>query len=280
MGKTKRKAVTASGPGMEHAALEEKLPEPLAGYTFVAKVPEFNFVVYFSNILCRYHEMVGHGEHTSSRRLAKRLLDQEVKHLDPNVVDGIEVLTYSVRNLLKEGRLTKSLFNGFSTTDEERQEDFGFGNQHIDAKFESLSQAVIRLADTGRCERNVLREGEETLQRLIQGMLELEWEYKRQIAPAEAAKQALWDDEIRQAFGKNPQVSVNPQSPLFPVGEQEIMDAVSPNQLDAAQADALFMYQACRYNRTALGVILDGLKEINRALDRDDPTPSSRSPFR
>lgn len=224
--------------------------------------------------------MVGYGGQDSGRRLAKRLLDEQVKFIDPRV-EGIEVVTSSIRDVVKEGHLAEWLFNGLATTVEAREEIFGFGNQHIDTKFESLGQAVIRLAATGHCDRDVLREGEDTLQRLIQGMLELEWECKPQIAPPEAARQAIWDDLIRDALGKKEgSVEPRPRSPLFLGDEQDIMDAVSPNQLDAAQSDALFMYQVYKCNRNALGVLLAGLQAVNRALDKDGPAYEIASPSR
>ena len=139
-------------------------------------------------LICFGYHIVFFGSDSSVRQIAKRLLDKEVNWCPHDVGDRIEIIHIALREVCINDMHLNWLFDGRAYSHEDREELFGFGRGHIGTEFNGLRKALIRIADTGSCDRSVLQDGEEILQCLIRGLLQQEHVYKQQIAPAEACE--------------------------------------------------------------------------------------------
>jgi hypothetical protein len=235
--------------------------------------------------------MVVHYDNSSRvRQIAKDLLDKKVKYLDPDV-DGIKLLNLPLRRVLKPDMMPEYLFQVVAPITDPpsdlRDEIFGYGSQHIESDFRELRHA-IQIAEFGLCDREVLRRGEETLQRLIQGMKQFEVQARESVAPENALLQALnWramkrlPRAIQKAFrqgriSRNPEATDPELKRLWERLQGETMrdqNQVTPNEIDEMQAEGLYAFQQARHHRITLEEMLDTLQEINRELDKDSPGP-------
>ena len=135
-----------------------------------------------------------------------------------------------------------------------------FGNEDIDLAFDRLKRELMALARLGRCNLDVLEDGEYIISTLIRGLRMEEQDAKAGINPVEAGNEPEFVKIITSIF-------VN--------GKYNGPDDI--NNIDACQALSLFMYQTYKYSIGALEKILVAVRDINQVL-RDRPDQSSSLP--
>lgn len=194
----------------------------------------------------------------NAREVASVLLRSKQRRVMAMGEAGGKVVPCSMNELLKPDGLPQILFEDSAPDREERAQAYGLGNEDIDVAFDALLVALRRVARFGRGDPEVLSDGEFILNALIRGVQDQEWEAKQSINPSEAAKDAYSSRLLRDL-------------PLDP--------PISPNEIDAEQGQALFVYQSCKHARLALEDLSTAVRQINQTL-RDEPGQGPRPPSR
>ena len=147
--------------------------------------------------------------------------------------------------------LPEYLFGGIGGIPDQRRHLYGDGHEDLDRAYERLQRELMILEMTGHGSVRMFAEGERALRVLIEGVTVQESGQKRLINPDRAVEEAEADRFLRAELRGEPLPSTPP----------------TIDQVEQAQADAVYGYQRARYFRLFLEDVLKAVQGIRRGLE-------------
>ena len=228
--------------------------------------------------ICMHYYISCMTLYSTSKSLASALLATETELIDINNIEAIRPFKLTIGDAITSHLLTERMFFALAPNRSERAKTYGVGNEDIDQRFTVLVNELSKLSRTGKCDCAILRDGEGVLESLIRGIEENVWRSKMLVGQAGAALMAFGGElDTAAAIGKR-----GSDRPLEPSKDSadDLVEFLSkpnlrtPNEIDQAQFDSLYEYQAYRKLSTTLDLLYDRLKSINKIIEKEGPSIS------